>query len=81
MQVYSEARVVVLTDPSTGEQLTLRFPSAVAFGQFVRRSAGASTTAVTALALQFVASGRACLSRESRPPGRLRWAGSGVSRN
>jgi hypothetical protein len=81
MQVYSDARVVVLTDPATGEQLTLRFPSAVAFGQFVRRSAGASTSAVTALALQFVASGRACLSRESRPPRRIGRAQPGASRN
>jgi len=81
MHVYTEARVVVITDAGTGEQLTLRFPSRIAFSQFVRRASGASAAEVTATALQFAASGRACLSRESRPPRRFRWARAGASRN
>lgn len=81
MQVYPEARVVIITDAGTGEQLTLRFPSSIAFSQFVRRAAGASDVEVTATALQFAASGRACLARESRAPRRLRWAGQAAPRN
>jgi hypothetical protein len=81
MQVYPEARVVVITDASTGEQLTLRFPSGIAFSQFVRRATGAAPAEVTATALQFAASGRACLSRESRAPRRFHWARTGASRN
>lgn len=81
MQVYPEARVVVITDASTGERFTLRFPSSTALSQFVRRTAGASATEVTAAALQFAASGRACLARESRPPRRLQWAQAIPSRN
>ena len=81
MQVYPEARVVVLTDAGTGEQITLRFPSYTAFSQFLRRTSGASATEVTAAALQFAASGRACLARENRAPRRFHWARTGPSRN
>jgi hypothetical protein len=81
MQIYTEAKVVVVTDPGTGERLTLRFPSGSAFSHFVRRSSGASASEITGLALQYAASGRACLTRESRPPQRLRWAHHPVSRN
>jgi hypothetical protein len=81
MQVYPEARVVVITDASTGERLTLRFPSGIAFSQFVRRTSGVTPAEATATALQFAASGRACLARESRAPRRFQWARLGPSRN
>jgi hypothetical protein len=74
MQVYHRARVVEITDPGTGERLTLRFPSGGAFSQFIRRVAGVSTAEATAAAIQFAASGRACISRQSRAPRPFRWA-------
>jgi hypothetical protein len=74
MQLFHHARVVEITDPGTGERLTLRFPSGSAFSQFVRRIEGVSAVEVTAAALQFAASGRACISRQSRAPRRFRWA-------
>ena len=74
MQVYHRARVVEITDPGTGERLTLRFPSGSAFCQFVRRTTGVSAIEVTATAIQFAASGRACISRQSRAPRPFHWA-------
>jgi hypothetical protein len=81
MQVYHQARVVEITDPGTGERLTVRFPSGSAFAQFVRRIEGVSAAEVTAAALRFAASGRACISRQPRAPRRFRWAQSTPGRN
>ena len=74
MQLFSQARVVVITDPGTGERLTLRFPSGSAYTQFVRRAGGVPAGEAAAMAVQFAASGRACLSRVARAPRRVRWA-------
>jgi hypothetical protein len=81
MQLYHSARVIEITDPGTGERLTVRFPSGSAFAQFVRRTEGVSAAEVTATALRFAASGRACISRQTRAPRRFHGAQFAPGRN